>query len=170
MRNALDVSCRENQSIHFMFSNFFFENFIFYEIVSKNSVESKGPKWRHSTAHMSCMLDKQGYMHVAHAHAHAPEHTHVCKRACTHGYVIFVIFPREQWFAQAPYCYVIRTLPVLFKCLYQHQVINFDRAYRTGYVKEMFVWNGYTCIKSRLYTFVLTWNMLSREGCEVHDK
>ena len=41
MRNGLDTSCRENQNIHFMFSNFS-ENRAVYEIMSKNVVEPEG--------------------------------------------------------------------------------------------------------------------------------
>ena len=39
IRNALEKSCKENQSTHFMFSNFFIENRAFYEIMWKNMVE-----------------------------------------------------------------------------------------------------------------------------------
>ena len=50
-------------------------------------------------AHTSYMLDKQGYMHA-----------HACARR--HKNVIFIAFPRQQWFAKGPQCYVIRTLSV----------------------------------------------------------
>jgi hypothetical protein len=43
MRNVLNKSCRENQSIHFVFSNFF-DNFPVYELMSKNMVEPEGPQ------------------------------------------------------------------------------------------------------------------------------
>jgi hypothetical protein len=35
-------------------------------------------------------------------------HAHILK------YVIFIPFPRQQWFANAPECYIIRTLSVLY--------------------------------------------------------
>jgi hypothetical protein len=39
----------------------------------------------------------------------------ITKATDTHSeYVILVAFPRQQWFAKAPQCYIIRTLPVLF--------------------------------------------------------
>ena len=38
---------------------------------------------------------------------HARTHTHAQK------YLILIDFTRQQWFANAPQCYVIRTLPVL---------------------------------------------------------
>ena len=39
MRNAPDISCRENQNAHFVFNNFFFENCAIYEITWKNMVD-----------------------------------------------------------------------------------------------------------------------------------
>jgi len=39
MRNVSDRSCRENQNTHFVFSNFFFENRVIYEIMWKNMLE-----------------------------------------------------------------------------------------------------------------------------------
>jgi hypothetical protein len=42
MRNVPNKSCRENQNTHFIFSNFFPENRVIYEIMSKNMVEPEG--------------------------------------------------------------------------------------------------------------------------------
>ena len=60
------------------------------------------------------MLDKQGYTHASactrpppRAHSRARTHTH------NHRYVIFIAFPLQQWFANAPQCYIIRKLAVL---------------------------------------------------------
>ena len=65
-------------------------------------LSQRGNKWRHNMAHTSCMLDKQGYMHaLACRHSRAGH---------THKYVVFIVFPWQQWFARAPQCYVIRTL------------------------------------------------------------
>jgi hypothetical protein len=44
IRNVFNKRCRENQSTHFMFSNFFSENRTFYEIMSKSMVETEGPQ------------------------------------------------------------------------------------------------------------------------------
>ena len=49
-------------------------------------------------AHTTCMLDRQGYMHVRactrsrfRAQASARVHTH------THRYLVLIAFPRQQW-------------------------------------------------------------------------
>jgi hypothetical protein len=47
-------------------------------------------------AHTSCMLNM-----ATRTHAHPEKH------------VIFIAFPWQQWFANTPECYIIRTLPVL---------------------------------------------------------
>jgi hypothetical protein len=44
MKNVLDKSCRENENTHFMFNNLFPENRTVYEIMSKNVVETEGPR------------------------------------------------------------------------------------------------------------------------------
>ena len=61
------------------------------------------------------MLDKKGYMHAractrprARANAHARAHS---------KYVIFIALTRQQSFANASHCYVIRTLSVLCDCV-----------------------------------------------------
>ena len=40
---------------------------------------------------------------------------HARTRARTQKYVIFIVFSRQQLFANAPHCYIIRTLLVFFK-------------------------------------------------------
>ena len=62
------------------------------------------------------MMDKQGYMHARprirpRARAHAISNTR--------AHVIFIAFPRQHWFVNAPQCYVICTLSVLF---YFHRI------------------------------------------------
>jgi hypothetical protein len=42
MRSVLDISCRETQNTHFMFNNFFCENYTIYEIMWKNIVDMGG--------------------------------------------------------------------------------------------------------------------------------
>jgi len=44
MRKVSDKSCRENKSTHLMFSNFFFLNRAFYEIMWKNVVDRDRPQ------------------------------------------------------------------------------------------------------------------------------
>ena len=67
-------------------------------------------------AHTHCMLDKQGYMHArACIHPRARAHARRRNRARTrtHTQICNIAFPRQQLFANAPHCYVIRTLSVL---------------------------------------------------------
>ena len=59
------------------------------------------------------MLDKQGCMH-ARACTRPRARAHGRTRAHTHKYVIFIVFPLQHRFTNAPLCYVIRTLDVLF--------------------------------------------------------
>jgi hypothetical protein len=49
-----------------------------------------------NVAHAHCMLDTEGYRHTV----------KICNTYC---------FILQQWFLNAPQCYVIRTLPVLFQ-------------------------------------------------------
>jgi hypothetical protein len=49
-----------------------------------------------------CMLDKQGYMHTR-GRSHTHTHTH-------HKYIIFVALSRQLIYANAPQCYILRTL------------------------------------------------------------
>ena len=59
VRNISEQCCRENQNTHFVFSNFFFENSAFYDIMWKNIVE---PDRSHDhTAHTLCVLDVYKY-------------------------------------------------------------------------------------------------------------
>jgi hypothetical protein len=55
--------CRENQSTHFIFSNFYYENRAIYEIMWKNIVERGRAQmaiWRMRTA---CWIPKAAYTH-----------------------------------------------------------------------------------------------------------
>jgi hypothetical protein len=62
----------------------------------------RGHKWRHSMVHTHWMLDKQGYMHGR-----------ACTRPRPRKYVIVTAFLRQQWFADAPQYYILRTLSLL---------------------------------------------------------
>jgi hypothetical protein len=44
MRNGLDKRYRENRNTYFIFNNFFSENRVVREIMSKNMVKSEGPQ------------------------------------------------------------------------------------------------------------------------------
>ena len=68
-------------------------------------------------AHTRCTLDKQGTRKNTHAHAHAPAITHTDK------YVVLIAFPRNCY-ANAPQCYVIHILPVLFKLVTFEQSLS----------------------------------------------
>jgi hypothetical protein len=74
-----------------MLSIFFFRKSCrWWDNVEKMWWSPRGHKWRHNMGRTRCMLDEQGYMY-------------------THKYVVFIAFPRQQWFANAPQCYVIHT-------------------------------------------------------------
>ena len=60
----------------------------------------RGHEWRHNMAHARCSWIGKATCTYAHAHAHATEYPHAS--------------PQQQWFVNAPQCYVIRALPVLF--------------------------------------------------------
>jgi len=57
MRNDLDKSCTENQSVHFMFRNFFVpENSAVYEIMCNNTVQPDSPLMTIWCMHISCLV------------------------------------------------------------------------------------------------------------------
>jgi hypothetical protein len=74
--------------------------------MSKNMVEPERPQtiWR---IRVACPK-------ATRAQARARSHTHTHTHTHTHKYVILIAFPLQQWFANAPQCYVLHTLPVLF--------------------------------------------------------
>ena len=80
--NVSDKSCRENRNTYFMFNNFFFfENRVGFEIMSKNVMEQKGQKWRHSVPYMRCMVGNQVYSRThecAHTHTHTQTYNTYC--------------------------------------------------------------------------------------------
>jgi hypothetical protein len=75
MKNVSDKDCRVNQNTHFMFNNFFSENRTFYEIMSKNMVETEGPQ----------LTSQYGAyaLHAGLARLHAPMRMHTLKRPGT---------------------------------------------------------------------------------------
>jgi hypothetical protein len=87
-----------------MFNNFFSENRTVYEIMSKNTVETEGPRM---TSQYGAYAMRTGLarlyarmrMHTpkrsgTHMHARTPKHTH------TSQYVILIAFPQQQWFRE----------------------------------------------------------------------
>jgi hypothetical protein len=114
MRNVLDEACRKNQNTHFMFKNSFSENLTFYDIMPRNMVKTEGPQMtsqygayalRAALARLHAHAHAPGYLHArTHTHAHRP----ISNTSCS---------PRQQEFANAPQCYVIRTLSLLFQFL-----------------------------------------------------
>jgi hypothetical protein len=101
MRNVSNKSC-----------SFFFENRAVYEIMSKNMVEPERPQmttWRR----VACSISKATRART-HASVRAPTPTYARTHARTHKYEILIVFPRQQWSVNAPQCYVVRPLVVLF--------------------------------------------------------
>jgi hypothetical protein len=56
MRNVSDKCCRENQNTHFVFSNFFFENRVVYEIMWKNNGERGRPQMTICCKRIACWI------------------------------------------------------------------------------------------------------------------
>ena len=95
-RNVSNKNCRENQSTYFMFINFFSEHRVFYEIMSKNLVESERPPtiWR---LRVACCISKATCAKV-HSRVRARIHTH--GRTHTDKYVILIAFPQLERFCE----------------------------------------------------------------------
>ena len=70
------------------------------------------------------MLDKQGYMH-AHVCTRPRVSARTHARAHTHKYIIFIAFPRQQWFENAPqYSLYIHCLSCSLYYIVLHMVAN----------------------------------------------
>jgi len=113
MRSVSDKH-RENQNTHIMSSNFFFplqKSYSLWDSVKKYC------RARQATVayitHVLCMLDNSGYKHTLTI------------------YVICIAFPLYSGSTNAPECYIVRTLPVLFK--------NENRLFWTEGLSEMAV-------------------------------
>jgi hypothetical protein len=116
MRNILNKNCRENKT-HILCSITFSESRTIYEIMSKNVVDTEGPQM---TTQYGAYALRAGLARLhAHMRMHTPTrsvthmHSRTRKHALTDQYVIFIVFHGMNGFVNAPYCYVIRTLPVL---------------------------------------------------------
>ena len=91
-------SCRENQHTHFMFSNFFLKYRAVCDIMGKIWLSQTCHRWQYGV----CILHA-GYLRLQ---------THtlgICSTNCSHC---------NSGCTNAPQCYVIRTLPVLFLFMY----------------------------------------------------
>ena len=106
-----------------MFNNFFSKNRAVYEIMSKNEAESERAqmtRWRR----VACWIIKATGAQ-AEAYAHAPSHTQ--------NYVIlFLRFHYNNGYVNAPQCYVMRTLPVLFIMQMNYKLRNVHRIRAAG--------------------------------------
>jgi hypothetical protein len=80
MRNISDKSCRENQNIHFMINNFFFENRAVYEIMWKNIVEVDRPQMKIWRIRFACWITEDTNTHSS--------------------YVLRMAFPHQQWLGE----------------------------------------------------------------------
>jgi hypothetical protein len=131
VRNTSNKSCRKNQNTRFMFSNFFSENRVVCEIMSKNVVEPERPQtiWRmpvtwwiskatHVQAHAQARTHTPAPTH-AHTHTHSPiharAHTHIQTYARAHAHThtqkfvisYILLTHNNNGFANAHQCYVI---------------------------------------------------------------
>jgi hypothetical protein len=98
MKNVSDKSCRENQSMCFIFNKSFSKNCAVYEIMWKNIVEPDMPQMTIWCMCIACLI---------------------AKATRTLGeYVIIIAFPQQQWLHDAPQCYVYKYISCLvhFPC------------------------------------------------------
>jgi len=82
MRNVSNKTYRGNQSTHFLFNNFFFENRAFCEIMCKNMVEKGRPQTTIWRMRIACLMIKATNTHSE--------------------YVIFITFSMQQWLHERP--------------------------------------------------------------------
>ena len=139
VRNVSNKSCRKNQNTRFMFSNFFSENRVVCEIMSKNMVEPGRPQtiWRmpvawwiskatHVQAHAQARTHTPAPTHMhTRTLTHARAHTHIRARAHTHTHThteicnkLHISYPQQQWFRERAsvlrYMYIACLLRVSF--------------------------------------------------------
>jgi hypothetical protein len=63
MRNISDKSCRENQNTHLLFTNFFSESHVIYEIMCKNVVQLERPQMTIWRMRFACWITKATNTH-----------------------------------------------------------------------------------------------------------
>jgi hypothetical protein len=117
MRNISSKSCEEKENTHLVFNNRIPKIVPFYEIMSKNMMEPERPHtglWRR----VACWISKATR---AQEQASAPAPTSTRTNAHAHRNMSDLLyFHSYNSFANAPLCYVTRTLPVL---LLTHHVL-----------------------------------------------
>jgi hypothetical protein len=118
MRNMSHKACRENQNTHFMFSNFFPKIVPFMrQLMHQNVVEPERPQVIRIIQRMCfAWLVRLVWLHARPTHplTRTPTHPH------THKYLVFIAFPRQQWFCEcaSKLCYTyIACLVYLRKCV-----------------------------------------------------
>ena len=87
MGNVSDRSCTQNENTHFMFGNFFPENRVVYDIMSKSTVEPEKtqiPLWRRVTCWISKATCAQAPARVRAPTLHTRALTPLRARARTH--------------------------------------------------------------------------------------
>jgi hypothetical protein len=117
---------------YFMFNNLFSENRTVYEIMSKNVVVTEKSQM---TSQYGAYALRAGLARLyARMRLHTPTrlctHMHARKHAHRDKYVI-LLFHSDNAFVNAPDCYVIRTLPLLF-LLRPRQ----ERGKQTSYIRK----------------------------------
>ena len=86
MTNVSDKICRRSQNAHFVFSNFFFENHSFCEIMWKNTVQPGRPQMTVWRMHISRWVPKAKH---------------------THSQFVMLLFHCNNGCTNAPHCYAI---------------------------------------------------------------
>jgi hypothetical protein len=103
MRNVLNKSCRKNQNTHFCSIFFFFENCGVYEIMWKNIVKSDK---------LPMTICRMRFVR------------RIPKAINTHSEYVILLFHNNNGYTNAPQCYVVRTLPVLFNEWTDWRLVN----------------------------------------------
>jgi hypothetical protein len=128
MRNISNKICRENQNTHFMFSNVFSKIVPFIRQFRKILVEPEAINdVTIRRICIACWIVKTTRTRIytptlPGTHTHARTYTRI--RTHTNQCTILIAFPLQQWFANAPQYYVIRTLPVCLSVLSYHLYVN----------------------------------------------
>ena len=93
-----------NQNTHFMFKNFFPKTCLLWDNAEKYRTTRQATDYK-IIRHMrlACLITE-----AADTHTHTHTHTE---------YVILIALPRQQWFRDAPQCFVCTCVACLFLCL-----------------------------------------------------